>query len=60
LDGNKRVAHAAMEVFLALNGLDIVADVDEQERLMLDVAAGQSSRENLEQWLDRHTKPSVP
>ena len=49
-----------MEVFLALNGLDIVADDDEQERLMIDVAAGQSSRENLEQWLDQHTKPSVP
>jgi death on curing protein len=60
LDGNKRVAHAAMEVFLALNGLDIVADFDEQERLMLDVAAGQSSREHLEQWLDQHIKPSVP
>src|SRR5215510_4124205 len=32
LDGNKRVAHAAMEVFLVLNGHEIVASVDEQER----------------------------
>ena len=36
LDGNKRVAHAAMEVFLILNGFEIIADADEQERLMLE------------------------
>jgi death-on-curing protein len=55
VDGNKRVAHATMEVFLAHNGLEIVGDVDEQERLMLDLAAGSLSREALERWLDAHT-----
>ena len=55
LDGNKRVAHAAMEVFLALNGLDLHADVDEQEALFLDLAAGRSSRSELERWLGRRT-----
>jgi len=29
LDGNKRVAHAAMEIFLILNGHEIIAEVDE-------------------------------
>jgi death-on-curing protein len=57
VDGNKRVAHAAIEVFLNLNGLEIVATVDEQERLMLDVAAGASSRERLTRWLEEHTTP---
>jgi prophage maintenance system killer protein len=42
-DGDKRVAHAAMEVFLLLNGYELFADVDQQERLMLDLAAGQKS-----------------
>ena len=55
VDGNKRIAHAAMEVFLALNGLDLSADVDEQETLFLDLAAGRSSRQELERWLDRRT-----
>lgn len=55
VDGNKRVAHAAMEVFLALNGLDLRADVDEQEALFLDLAAGRSSRRELERWLERRT-----
>jgi death-on-curing protein len=47
LDGNKGVAHAAMAVFLLLNGLEIVASVDEQERLMLELAAGNMTREQL-------------
>jgi death-on-curing protein len=55
VDGNKRVAHAAMEVFLALNGVDLHADVDEQEQLFLALAAGRSSRPELERWLERRT-----
>jgi death on curing protein len=55
VDGNKRVAHAAMEVFLVLNGLDLHADIDEQEALFLALAAGRSSRLELERWLERHT-----
>jgi death-on-curing protein len=55
VDGNKRVAHAAMEVFLILNGLEIVAAVDEQERLMLDLAAGNVSRDELAEWIRLHT-----
>jgi len=57
VDGNKRVAHAAMEVFLLLNGRELVGTVDEQERLMLDLADGQITREQLTVWLEQHTKP---
>jgi death-on-curing protein len=57
LDGNKRIAHATMEVFLILNGFEIVAETDEQERLMLDIAAGNRNREHLEAWLTKHIKP---
>jgi death on curing protein len=46
-----------MEVFLLLNGWELVGTIDEQERLMLDVAAGQISREQLTDWLEQHTKP---
>ena len=54
LDGNKRTAHAAMETFLVLNGAEILAGIDEQERLMLELASGQCSREALVEWLHRH------
>ena len=40
VDGNKRIGHAAMEVLLILNGFEIDAPADEQERVILDVAAG--------------------
>jgi death-on-curing protein len=59
VDGNKRVAHAAMEVFLLLNGLELVADIDEQERLMLEIAAGQVTREQLTDWLESHVEPVI-
>jgi len=56
VDGNKRTAHAAMETFLVLNGSEIVASVDEQERVMTDVAAGRLPREKLLAWLRDHVR----
>ena len=57
LDGNKRIAHAAMATVLDLNGCSIDASVDEQERLMLDLAAGKVSRAELTAWLTAHVRP---
>ncbi len=54
VDGNKRTAHAAMELFLVLNGWAISATVDEQESVMLEVASGTGSREYLVAWLQTH------
>ena len=54
VDGNKRVAHAAMEVFLTLNGYELVAPVEDQERLMLDLAAGAVTRDQLTGWLEKY------
>ncbi|TMA59265.1 MAG: type II toxin-antitoxin system death-on-curing family toxin [Deltaproteobacteria bacterium] len=54
VDGNKRTGHAAMEVFLVLNGFEIQAAVDEQERVMLQVAAGEMTREEFTDWLRAH------
>jgi len=52
VDGNKRVGHAAMETFLILNGYEIISSVDEQERVMLDLASGKMSRINFSEWLN--------
>ena len=54
VDGNKRVGHAAMEVFLVLNGYEITASVDEQEQMVLSVATGQKSRAAFSEWLKQH------
>ena len=55
VDGNKRVGHAAMEVFLFFNGYRIDATVDIQEQIILGVASGEVSREQLVKWLKEHT-----
>lgn len=57
LDGNKRVAHAAMEVYLVLNGLEINASVAEQEKLFLGLASGLVKREELTHWLRKNVVP---
>lgn len=54
IDGNKRAGHAAMEVFLVLNGSNIEASVDEQEAVVLAVAAGDLNREEFVRWLRSH------
>lgn len=54
VDGNKRVGHAAMEVFLLLNGHEIDASVDEQETIIIDVASSKLSRNELSEWLSKH------
>lgn len=54
LDGNKRTGHAAMEVFLLLNGHELIAPVDEQERILLQVAAGILRRDQFTDWIRAH------
>jgi death-on-curing protein len=54
VDGNKRVGHAAMETFLVLNGHEIRAGVEEQERVILGVAAGAVGREEFTGWIRDH------
>ena len=55
LDGNKRIGHASMETFLLLNGFEINAEVDEQEKVILSLAAGQLARNDFVLWLRKHT-----
>jgi death-on-curing protein len=54
VDGNKRVGHAAMETFLVLNGVEITAPIDDQEQLILTLAAGRLDRSTLVEWLHAH------
>lgn len=54
VDGNKRIGHAAMETFLMLNGYEIEALIDEQERIILDLASGKLNREEFTSWLNNH------
>ncbi|MFO0851016.1 MAG: type II toxin-antitoxin system death-on-curing family toxin [Gemmataceae bacterium] len=56
-DGNKRIAHAALETFLVWNGHELDAAVDEQEDVFLRLAAGAISRDEFTDWVRRSMKP---
>ena len=43
-----------MEVFLFLNGFEIQSSVEEQERIVLQVASGEMDREAFTLWLRDH------
>ena len=58
VDGNKRTGHAAMELFLVLNGQEIAATEDEQYDIILKIAAGETTREALSIWLSEHIQAS--
>lgn len=59
VDGNKRVGHAAMELFLIFNGYEVDATVDVQEQIILGVAAGCVSRDQLVSWLEEHSSSGI-
>ncbi|GAB6162382.1 type II toxin-antitoxin system death-on-curing family toxin [Desulfothermus naphthae] len=54
IDGNKRVGHAAMETFLVLNGYEIKATIDEQEKIIMDLAGGGIKLEEFTNWVRSH------
>ena len=57
VDGNKRTAFVAVELFLAINGFDLVADDADCVLTMLAVAAGSLDEPAFAAWLRSHTEP---
>lgn len=57
VDGNKRIGHAALEITLVLNGVELVASMDSAEAVVLAVAMGELNREALTNWVKAHQQP---
>ena len=58
MDGNKRVAVAAAEVFLLINGQELLASDPEVEELTLGVATGRLSKDHVIAFFVRFVKAS--
>ena len=56
VDGNKRVAYVLMRLTLLEAGLDIHATQLEKYELVMSAAEGQIARDEIENWLHRHTR----
>ena len=57
LDGNKRSAWIAMNVFLELNGYDIEANTNDAFDLMLDIANDRIELDDIAGWLEKRLRP---
>ena len=60
IDGNKRTAFVAVELFLALNGSELLADDSDCVLTMLAVAAGSLDEPAFAAWLRTHIQPRQP
>ena len=60
VDGNKRTGHAALEIFLNMNGYEIVADENEQELIILGVASSEINQNQFREWLAGSILPLDP
>ncbi len=56
VDGNKRIAFIAMELFLNLNGFVLTADDAQCVLVMLSVASGTFGEDELAEWIRRNSK----
>lgn len=50
-DGNKRLAWQCLTLFLALNGRDLTAEAEDAVAMVLGVAAGGLSEDDVERWI---------
>jgi death on curing protein len=57
VDGNKRLALAATIVFLRMNGWNLAASEDAAYDLVLEVAQGLKTKEEIADWLLRNVRP---
>lgn len=57
IDGNKRTAFVAVELFLALNGTDLIASDADAVVHMLALAAGRLTEADFAQWIRNNLSP---
>ena len=57
LDGNKRIAFVAANVFLILNGFEIEAPEPEVVDAVVQIAAGEASRDVFAEWIRMRVIP---
>jgi death-on-curing protein len=60
VDGNKRAAFVAVELFLVLNGYELVANDADCVLTMLAVAAGDLSEADFAGWIRANIQPCTP
>ncbi len=60
VDGNKRTAYVVCRVFLALNGVELIASAEEKYLSILGLAEGRMPLEEYAAWLRRSSRREGP
>ena len=55
VDGNKRIALVAMDIFLQRNGFEIIASEKETYTLIMALSTGELTKKELSEWLEDNT-----
>lgn len=58
VDGNKRTAYVAMELFLLDHGVEFFAEDGDAVLTFVALAAGQISENELAVWIRKHSRPA--
>jgi death-on-curing protein len=58
VDGNKRTAYVAMELFLLDHGVEFLAEDGDAVLTFVALAAGQISENELAVWIRKHSSPA--
>jgi death-on-curing protein len=59
-DGNKRIRLVAIDVFLQLNGYELIAEEAEAAIVIEGLAAGEMSEDELANWIEHNATMPVP
>ena len=59
VDGNKRIALVAIDVFLQMNGWELIADEKDTYMTIIQLATGDLTKPELAKWIRNHTKSIV-
>ncbi len=57
VDGNKRAALAALQIFLRLNGFELNCTEVEETAMILGIASGQVGEQQWSVWVEKSMKP---
>jgi death on curing protein len=57
MDGNKRSAWLAANIFVELNGFEFEAETDEAFDFILAIVTSENNLESSALWIDRHLRP---
>lgn len=60
VDGNKRIAFAALFTFLGVNGLEFEATEKDAVRTILALASGEIDESQLAAWIRAHARTEAP